>query len=101
MPISIVGDLGNGTCYEHDSPTEFITTYISGADSVYINNQPATIIGTIGDADCGHSTIAVSGSGTVFIENMAVHRLGDVGAILDGAGEYVSLIGSDDVFAGD
>lgn len=108
MPnVSRTQDLGHGFCkaghpgIEKGIPVEFITTYVQGADTVFMNNNPVTIVGSIGVTDCGHTTTAVSGSGTVFAENMPVHRLSDVGVINEGDGEYESIVGSDDGFAGD
>jgi hypothetical protein len=68
---------------------------------VYINNQAATRLTTLGDQSCGdgHTSTATTGSATVFVENLAVHRIGDIG---DGqVGDvYTSITGSPDVFAG-
>jgi hypothetical protein len=107
MPkISRTQDLGTGQCraghpgVPRGVPKDFTVQFISGANTVFLNNRPMTIIGSLGETDCGHTTTAVSGSGTVFAENMAVHRLNDVGIINEGPGEYVSITASDNADAG-
>lgn len=104
--ISRTQDLGQGQCraghpdVPEGSPKDYITTFISGADTVFVNNRPMTIIGTIGETDCGHTTTAIAGSDTVFAENVPVHRLTDLGIINEGDGEYTVITSSDDVEAG-
>jgi hypothetical protein len=107
MPgISRTQDLGTGQCkaghpdVPRGQPKDFVTEFVTGATTVFLNNRPMTIVGSIGVTDCGHSTMAVSGSGTVFAENMAVHRLNDVGVINEGDGEYVTVSSSDNANAG-
>ena len=101
--ISRVGDLGQGDeCADRrNSHRAYTTTYITGAATVYINNQAATTLNTVGDQSCGdgHKSTATTGSATVFVENLAVHRVGDTG---DGqiGDVYNSITGSPDVFAG-
>jgi uncharacterized Zn-binding protein involved in type VI secretion len=101
--ISRVGDLGQGDeCADpRNSHRDYTTTYITGAATVYINNQAATTLNTLGDQSCGdgHTSTAVTGSATVFIENLAVHRIGDIGEGQIGD-VYTSVTGSPDVFAG-
>ena len=100
---SRVGDLGQGFCLAGHSdvpvgsPKSYITTHVSGADTVFTNFQPQTIVGTIGVTDCGHTTTAVSGSDTVFAEFMPIHRIGDIGIINEGGGEHAVITASDDV----
>jgi hypothetical protein len=104
--VTRLNDLGQGNCYvghpdvPPGSPKPFITTFIKGADTVFLNNEPIIIIGSLGVTDCGHTTMAVSGSSSVFAENMAVHRLNDIGVINEGSGEYYVISDSDDVAAG-
>lgn len=101
--VSRVGDLGEGKCFAghldvpRGLPKSYIVTHITGADTVFINNQPMTIVGTIGETDCGHTTTAITGSDTVFAENMPIHRIGDVGAINEGDGDHIVITASDDV----
>ena len=105
--IARVGDLGHGFCKAgHPGipvgvPKEFVTTFISGANSVFLNNKPVAITNvTLGDTDCGHTTTALAGSGTVFVENQPIHRLNDLGIINEGEGEYNVISTSDDGEAG-
>lgn len=105
--IARVGDLGHGFCkaghpgFPVGVEKEFVTTFISGANSVFLNNKPVAIANvTLGDADCGHTTTAMSGSATVFAENKPVHRLNDLGIINEGEGEYNVISTSDNAGAG-
>jgi hypothetical protein len=104
--ISRTQDVGVGQCkaghpgVPRGQPKDFATEFISGATTVFLNNRPMTIVGSLGVTDCGHTTTAVSGSSTVFAENMAVHRLNDVGVINEGDGEYNSVSASDNTKAG-
>jgi len=103
MYVSRVSDLGAGVCRAGHPGVpvgvdiDYITVHISGAETVFTNNLPQAIIGTVGTTDCGHTTTAVSGSDTVFAEHMPIHRIGDVGVINEGSGEHVVISGSDDV----
>lgn len=104
--ITRIGDLGNGFCYAGHpdvpvgSPKEFVTTFISGATTVFLNNVALVFVTSLGDTDCGHTTTAVAGSTTVYAENQAVHRLGDLGVINEGDGDYTVISASDNVGAG-
>ena len=94
--LSRLGDLGEGSCpaTDHD---DYITQYITGASTVFINNLPATKLGSLGDQSCGHVSMALTGSPSVFVENVPVHRVGDIGE--GGAGGvYVGISGSSNVF---
>ena len=105
--ITRVGDLGVGNCYaghpdvDKGQPKPFTTQFVKGADTVFLNNKPLMLIGGIGNTDCGHTTLAVSGSRTVFAEHVAVHRFNDIGVIQEGDGEYHVISNSDNVAAGD
>lgn len=66
MKITRVGDLGAGVCRAHIVPVSYVTTHISGAKTVFANGAPMAVLGTIGATSCGHTTMAVSGSSTVF-----------------------------------
>lgn len=99
LSISRVTDLGESTC-----PTtghgNYVTTYISGADTVFINNLQVVRISDLGSQSCGHTSTALTGSGSVFAENLPVHRMTDIGE--GGGGDiYTSITGSEDTFAGD
>lgn len=66
------------------------------ADSLGVMRAP----GDIGASTCPHCPISFSltGSGTVFVDGRAVHRLGDIHIVGCGIGVVVSA--SPDVFAG-
>lgn len=93
--VSRIGDIGTGTCPCHDTPQPYTTTFVTGASTVFINNIPATLVGTIGNATCGHPTTALTGSSTVFIEGLPVHRIADTGA---NCGPYITVTGAANVF---
>ena len=97
MPaISRLGDVGEGNCSvrNHNRVT---TTFITGASTVFIENIPVTIIGTVGEASCRDLSTALTGSPNVFVENIAVHRIGDTGEIVQGT--YTSITGAATVFS--
>jgi hypothetical protein len=74
-----------------------ITTFVTGTSTVFLNNKPLALQGTVGNTDCGHHTVAVSYSPTVFAENKPLHRVGDTGIVTeDGSGEYVTITASPD-----
>jgi hypothetical protein len=94
-----LGDIGIGVCPAHRFPLNYVTTFISGADSVFADNINVCEIGTIGISTCGHPTVALTGSGTVSIFGpQGVHRIGDTGINF---GPYVAVTGSDNVSAED
>lgn len=94
--IARLGDIGEGNCPTPNHGA-YTTEFITGANSVFINNLPTIIIGSVGSQSCGHTSEALTGSGSVFAENLAVHRIGDVGE--GGAGDlYTCVTGSDNVF---
>ena len=99
VPVTRITDLGEGSC-----PTpghgDYTTTQITAASTVFTNNLGQCIITTTtGSQTCGHTSIATTGSATVFAENLAVHRIGDTG--LGGGGDtYTVITGSPDVYAG-
>jgi uncharacterized Zn-binding protein involved in type VI secretion len=101
--LTRVGDVGHGQCFVgHDdvpagSPKEYTVTYITGAKTVFTNNVPQTIVGSIGTCDCGHTTTAITGSSTVFVEGQPIHRFGDVGVINEGDGEHLVITASSEV----
>jgi uncharacterized Zn-binding protein involved in type VI secretion len=103
MPkICRVNDIGHGQCFAGHpdvpvgQPKDFTNVIISGASTVFLNNQPIAFVTSMGNADCGHHTIAISGSDTVFVENHPIHRLTDIGAIIEGDGVYHMISASDD-----
>lgn len=99
--VARIGDQGQGICYAHSSPRPFTTTFVSGDETVNLNEKQMCTIGTLGVTSCGHRTMATTGSSTVFgTDGKAVHRVGDTGIVIEG-GTYVVVSGSSDVFAGD
>lgn len=94
---SRIGDIGLGVCPHHTHPESYTTVFVSGADSVLVNDSPCAIVGTIGISTCGHMTVALTGSTTVTSENQANHRIGDIGI---NYGLYTTVTGSNDVFTG-
>jgi hypothetical protein len=97
IPVGRVSDIGFGTCYLHDHPVSYVTTITSGVSSVLTNNLQTAVVSSIGCASCGHTTIALTGSGDVAYENLPVHRVGDIGTT--GAGTYTLITGSSDTYA--
>ena len=63
--------------------------------------MPQTVVGSLGETDCGHTTTALTGAPNVFAEFMAIHRIGDLGAINEGDGEHLVITGSGNVDAGE
>ena len=104
MPsVARVGDIGDGTCkaghpgFPLGVPKPMTTEFVTGASTVFMDNQPVVIVGSIGATDCGHHTEALTGSPTVFVEGQPMHRVGDVGVVTEtGGGDYETITGSPD-----
>jgi hypothetical protein len=94
---SRVGDVGQGICPVHG---EVITVFVSGMNSVLTNGKASCVVTSVGQCNCGHTSVAMSGSVLNSIEGKPVHRIGDVGEI-QGGGTYTSLSGSPDTDKGD
>lgn len=90
-----LGSQGIGTCPCHRSPQDYITTIISGATTVNVNGVSAAQVGSLGVSTCGHMTVALSGSSSVFAEGKQVHRVGDTG---ENCGPYTLISGSSNTF---
>lgn len=95
---SKIGDIGVGVCAAHETPIAFVTVFTSGSPNVLTNGSPSSIIGTIGISTCGHPTVAILGSATVFANVLGLHRVGDIGTITGGV--YVDITGSPNVLSG-
>jgi hypothetical protein len=100
-----LNDVGHGQCFAGHSdvpagqPKDFTCHIITGAQTVFIDSQPIAFVTSLGAADCGHHTIAISGSNNnVYAENQLVHRLNDIGSIIEGDGVYHMISGSQDTF---
>jgi hypothetical protein len=96
--ITRVSDLGHGHCSCHDE--DVIVTFQHGAATVLLESkQGGAVHVLLGQASCGHLTLATIGSSTTFFENQPVHRINDVGEIGPGCGTYTVTTGSPTVFA--
>jgi len=106
QPNAKLGDTGKGNCLaghpdvKKGVPKPYITTYVEGCDTVFLNNQPLVTISHQGKTDCGHTTTCVAGSDNVFAEHQPVHRIGDDDKINEGDGDDVCVSGSDNVDSG-
>ncbi len=76
--MSRVGDLVSCVCCCHSGCRHTIGTIITGAKSVYAENQQVARLGDIALCDCGHITIIVTSAKSVYAENQQAARLGDV-----------------------
>ena len=94
--LSRITDVGEGFC-EEEGHGRYITTFITGARTVFTNNLNTCIVTTVGEQDCGGQSEALTGSGTVFAENQPVHRIADTG-IGHRGDTYVTITGSPNVF---
>jgi uncharacterized Zn-binding protein involved in type VI secretion len=92
-----MGDTGAGVCPSHSPPKNYTTVFNIGANTVNTNGLPSITMGSVGISDCGHPTIALVGSSSVFVEGKGSHRIGDTGS---NAGAYVALVGSPNVIDG-
>ena len=93
-----VGDIGVGTCNQHESPKNVTVTMVSGG-SVLTDGLPSCTVGSVGTASCGHPAVAMTGSSVCLVDGLPSHRIGDIGSI--GSGTYVIVSGSPDVIKGD
>lgn len=96
-PVCRIGDHGEGICYLHDTPTPFTTTFYTGSERVFADGIRVCVVGTLGHASCGHTTIATNGSEISVSPDGALHRVGDTGRILEdesGRSTYVATTGS-------
>lgn len=93
------GDTGQGICYGHLLPTPFTTIFTDqgSATSIPCNGKSSCIIGTKGNASCGHTTTATTGSAVTFKQGKGAHRIGDSG-VSDAGGTYTVVSGSPDTF---
>ncbi len=96
--LARITDIGEGTCPLHTSPVNYTTTHITGCSTVFTNNL-AQLVATrdVGDQSCGHTSQTLTGSATVFAENLPVHRIADTG-LGQGSDIYTTITGSRDVF---
>lgn len=97
-PVARIGDQGQGICYLHTSPTSYTTTFVTTpATTITVNGIEICVVGTIGNATCGHQTIAVTGSGVSGdLNGHAFHRVGDIGYVIgDENSTYIVTTGSD------
>ena len=79
MPQNIrVGDLGQGICPCHKSPQNYLTQLLTGAATVFTNGAGQGLVGSIGQASCGHLTQHLTGSNTVDCEGAQIGRVADL-----------------------
>jgi hypothetical protein len=65
---------------------------------VFTNNLAQLVAPTkVGDQSCGHTSETLTGSSTVFAENLPIHRIADTG-LGQGGDVYTTITGSPDVF---
>ena len=92
--ICRVGDVGVGVCFGHDSPTPFVTVFMTGDGVVEVEGRGMVRVGDIGLCSCGHVSIAAAGAAVSQGSNGAApHRIGDPG-VSSGPGTYVATSGS-------
>jgi hypothetical protein len=90
-----IGDTGQGTCFLHDPPRQFTTTFTTGSAVMFADGIAICVVGTLGTTDCGHHTRATTGSGLSGATDGAIHRVGDEGVVIeDTRGTYVAITGS-------
>ena len=98
--LARITDLGEGKCPLHSPspPVDYTTTHIAGCSTVFTNNL-AQLVATRepGEQSCGHTSQTLTGSATVFAENLPVHRIGDTG-LGQGGDTYTTITGSSNVF---
>lgn len=96
-----VGDIGTGVCHLHGTPQEYTTTFTEAGSfgnlfEGEIGGVKFVTIGTLGNASCGHQTIAITGGTSTCGGSGGLHRVGDTGHIV-GSPEsvYTATTGSD------
>ncbi|MDF2435465.1 MAG: hypothetical protein JWP44_5096 [Mucilaginibacter sp.] len=93
-----IGDQGEGICFAHDTPQNFTTTFTTGSAVMFADGIQICVVGTIGTTTCGHHTRATTGSGLSGATDGAIHRVGDVGVVIeDERGTYTATTGSPSV----
>ncbi len=96
--LARITDVGEGTCPLHTSPVNYTTTHITGCSTVFTNNLAQLVAARdVGDQSFGHTSQTLTGSATVFAENLPVHRIADTG-LGQGNDIYTTITGSPDVF---
>ena len=87
-----MGDIGVGVCFGHESPTPYVTAFLTG-QGAQSEGRWECVVGTIGIATCGHPTVALTGATGCSNSGLAPHRVGDAGTS-SGPGPYVATTGS-------
>jgi len=101
MPlIAVFNDTGFGDCLDHLTPTPS-TTYFQEkmSQNTLINGRPVAIFGTLGNATCGHQTLAFEVSLDVQVEGKGVHRYSDIGLFPIGFYETQPIVNNPSVYA--
>lgn len=89
------GDIGHGVCNGpgHPSGKAVTVTLVGNTDTADENGTKLCTVGCMGNADCGHTSSAQTGSSIVTVNGQALHRVGDTGE-LPGGGTYTVSTGS-------
>lgn len=93
----IISSLGIGICPCHDGSVQYTTLISSGSPKDYSSGKNSARITSLGVSTCGHITIALQGSGTVFYEGKKSHDIGDCG---QNCGQYVLVRAYNKVIVG-
>lgn len=95
---SRVGDIGVGICTAHSPSKGVVTTLVTGANTVPVNQRKAATKISIGVASCGHISVVITHSLTGRAEGQGAHRVNDTGLIVGGT--YTMVTGSPNSFVG-
>lgn len=91
-----VGDTGIGVCAAHPIPITVVVTLQTGESNFILEGSNIATSISIGLASCGHTSLVVTTSSIMSVNNNFVHRVNDTG-ILPG-GTYTMLTGSSKLF---
>lgn len=94
----ILTSLGVGFCPCHDGVVQYTTVIASGSPKNNSNNKNMARITSLGVSTCGHITVALQGSNSVFCEGKGSHDLKDSG---QNCGQYVLVKAYDKVLVQD
>lgn len=99
--IARIGDIIEGKCKNHSDTTG---TIITGSTDVMINSTGVATVNSVGQLDCNnaHQTISITGGGTVLVNGLQIHRIGDISAGDPNDSDlFTCITGSTDVIADD
>lgn len=74
-----VGDRVEGHCNGpgHQAGRAFFGTFTTGSPTVTLDGRGVVRVGDTGLTDCGHTFVAITGSGLCSVNGKRVHRVGD------------------------